>query len=595
MACVDEEFNIHRYLWHFIESPSEDDFCYLCKKILKEPMLTECCGNHLCRACAEPSIASKKLLQCPSCEQYSVMCILDKAKWRHVLELKISCPLQERGCEWTGEIQRSDEHLMLGCEYMDFECSNGCGESLERHEIAEHLKKFCPKRKVSCEYCKEVGTLELMVGDHLLKCPSYSVICPYGCGDRFKQVLSEQHSKECSHMAVSCPYRFAGCDVTFARRMMQQHLEEDIHRHSHLQSKYFHEELSKKSHEFTQQKDVSDRLYEYYDELRQVSASKIEFSSKLLLEQIVVESTQTLDKGVRKINQSLTELKHRLEWSHEHMEHTVKRLVCQMPSKLWEVDPKELQFASKLASGQFSEVWKGLQYGEKQVAIKKHKSGSMTSSKFLQEARALRDLEHDNILTLLGVCTSEEPILLITEYMTHGNLLDFLKNAGKAISLSQQVSIIQQIASGLAHLENMNCIHRAVNSRSILVGDNLQCKIGSFTLAKMLEEGKTEYNIPQGERVPIKWSAPEVLIHNKCSTKSDMWSFGVVQYEVITLKGLKMSNSMAEVFIKTRSKIEQPQGCPELLHKLVVQCLEKDPDSRPSFALYLDKLQNLRH
>ena len=207
----------------------------------------------------------------------------------------------------------------------------------------------------------------------------------------------------------------------------------------------------------------------------------------------------------------------------------------------------------------------------------------------------MRDLEHENILTLLGVCTKKEPILIITEYMSNDNLSHFLKYQVKTITLSQQVSIIQQVALGMAYLESKNYVHRALSSRNVFIGDNVLCKLGSFSLAKMLKESEHEYDIPQGERVPIKWSAPEVLTHNKCSIKSDMWSFGVVQYEVLTLKTLKMSNSMATFFILTESRIEQPlPGCPEPLHKLLVQSLGENPDTRPSFASYVIKLQDMK-
>ena len=130
--------------------------------------------------------------------------------------------------------------------------------------------------------------------------------------------------------------------------------------------------------------------------------------------------------------------------------------------------------------------------------------------------------------------------------MIHGNLLQFLRSHGKTLAHPEQLDIIQQVASGMAYLAGINCVHRSLTSRSVLVGNELKCKIGSFTVAHMLDKDECEYKIPQGERVPTKWSAPEILLHSTCSTKSDVWSFGILQYEVMTCGVLKVPNTRVE-------------------------------------------------
>ena len=582
-----EDFDIHKWQWQFIGSLSEDDFCCLCKKILKEPMLTECCGAQACKTCIEPKISFKQLLQCPNCKQSSVICISNKARWRDILKLKVSCLLQSKGCKWTGSIQEGHKHLICDCMNMDIECSKGCGQLIERNKITVHLEQFCPKRQVSCEYCKERGKAETITGDHLLECPDYPIVCDQGCGKQFRQAQFQGHVAECVEMIVPCDFQFAGCDVHLRRELMPQHLMEEIQIHSCLQSTYVCSKLAE-DHLIQKCKEDNEMMLEEAMELSKTIAIEVVESNK---HRIASACMQQLKQRTLVINQRMIDNRDKVAKAHEFIKKAEKKL---LPNTLWEVDPKCIQLQSKIISGQFTEVWKGQKYGE-QVAIKKCITGSVTPSKFLQEAFVMRDLEHDNILKLLGVCTKEEPILIITEYMPKDNLSHFLKYQAETIILSQQVSIIQQVASGMAYLESKNCVHRAVSCRSVLIGDNVLCKIGSFSLAKMLKQSEQEYNIPQGERVPIKWSAPEVLTHNKCSIKSDMWSFGVVQYEVLSLKVLKMPNSMATFFILTESRIEQPPpGCPEPLYRLVVQSLGKNPDTRPSFASYVTKLQAMK-
>ena len=594
MAKPKEQFNIHEYQGQFIESPSDTDYCSLCRKILKEPMLTECCGTHLCKTCAQPNIRYEKLQECHKCDRQTVSCILDKPKWRNVLELKVKCPFQEQGCEWTREIGESYDHLIVECEHMSFECNHGCGKKLVRQKIADHLEKHCPKRQVTCEHCNERGEAEAIRGDHLLKCPDCLIVCPSGCGTQFKQAQYDEHRETCGEVIVPCEFKYAGCDICLQRKLLPEHLREDTRKHIHLQSKFVQDKLEVSEQDFISQIEVSERIYDLYLQSAQAKTEEILEASSEQMKKITAESKKQLEQLSKNVDYKLVDLDNNLQVLYEQNQQKVTKLLEKVPDTLWQLDLGALHFESKIASGQFNEVWKGLQYELRQVAIKKHKLGSMTSSNFLQEALVMRDLEDDNILTLFGVCTKEEPMLIVTEYMTHGNLLHFLRNEGKEMSLSQQVSIIRQAASGMAYLESIKCVHRAVNSRSVLIGDSLQCKLGSFSLAKILEEDEQEYKIPQGERVPIKWSAPEVLIRNKCSSKSDVWSFGVVQYEVLTLRGLKMTVAMAETFIRTGSKIEQPPGCPQPLYDLVVQCLRKDPDTRPSFSSYVAELQSLR-
>ena len=590
------KYDVHQYKWEFIaESPSDDDFCLLCKRIVCEPVLTECCGIHLCKMCAvRCNMRDNRLLQCPSCMQHSVLCILDKAKWRNIFNLKVKCPLQERGCEWIGTIRESQEHLNKECKNVDLNCSWGCGKVIERHELLDHLQNSCRKRQVICKYCQTAGEFKMISGSHLLKCPDYPIACFLGCGEKFKQIHKELHLKVCPQVVTQCPYEFAGCDVTTKRNELSEHLKEGIQQHRILQSKHFQKELKKISFEFQKQEERSEKLYKYYDELNKMNATKSESSTKLLLKQFDTRSAHMLDWKSKEFSQKIGELKFKIRQSHEHLELAARQMISSIPNMMWKVDLKALKLESKIISGQFCEVWKGTHHNEKQAAIKRQKPGSTTLSKFLQEALTLKQFDHINILKLIGVCTSEGENLIVTEFMIYGSLLDFFKSKESVLTTEQQVSILEQAASGMAYLEGMNCVHRAVRSHSTLIGENFKCKIGSFSLAKILKGDEQEDKIPQGERMPIKWSAPEVLIHSICSTKSDVWSFGILQYEIMTCKVLKMLITNVECFIQVQSTLKCPPGCSEKQYNLIIQCLNQNPSMRPSFSTVVEQLTTFR-
>ena len=538
MAGTDQEFDIHWFTWQFIESPSEDNFCTICRRILKKPVITECCSKRLCSSCVELITVPS---QCPFCSHFPVSCMFDGDKYEEILELKIECPLTSRGCEWIGNIKKSELHLEVECQYADFDCSNGCGESIERNMMEDHLKNECQIRQSICRYCQKVSEYWLISNDHLLTCPE---------------------------VEVPCSYKHIGCKVLIKRSLLSEHLLEDTQAHLHMQSIFIRDKLNKsRSTSQHMLEEGENRLPNY-----------TEFSRSALL---------TEQKKLREIGQT-EELKQNedaqsLGLLHMRQENTVKQLF-KIHSLLWELDFRQLQYECRVTSGQFSEVWKGIQYGEKQVAIKKHKSGSMTAAKFLQEAHILQNLSHTNILTLFGVCTREQPILIITEYMIHGNLANFIKTTGNTLNFIQKADIIKQVACGMAYLAGTNCIHRGLTSRSILIGRELKCKISSFRLAQMLKNDKSEFEIPHGEGILIKWSAPEVLISRKISSKSDVWSFGILQYEVLTGKQLKMSNTDAEQFIKSEGHLLcPPPDCPDVIYEKIAKCLSSESTQRPSF------------
>ena len=260
----------------------------------------------------------------------------------------------------------------------------------------------------------------------------------------------------------------------------------------------------------------------------------------------------------------------------------------------WETDRESVCLIKKIETGKYSELWEGLWNDTTSVAVKTTKLDSTETERLYKEMKILKQLSHPNMIELYAVCTKEEPIYIITELTKHGNLLQYLRGEGRSVYLPQLIGMMAQIAAGMAYLGEKNYIHQDLAARNIVLAEGLVCKLADFSSVQAITAGI--YEPHAGIKLPIKWTALEVILYSYFTIKSDVWSFGILMYELITRGRLPypaMTNAQVVQALKTGYRMPSPKGCPEQLYEIMMECWRDDAAARPTFEVLQHKLEEL--
>uniref|UniRef100_A0A8C6X087 receptor protein-tyrosine kinase n=1 Tax=Neogobius melanostomus TaxID=47308 RepID=A0A8C6X087_9GOBI len=269
-----------------------------------------------------------------------------------------------------------------------------------------------------------------------------------------------------------------------------------------------------------------------------------------------------------------------------------------------EIDSSCVKIEEVIGSGEFGEVYKGRlkPVGKKEipVAIKTLKVGYSERQRrdFLSEASIMGQFDQPNIIRLEGVVTKSRPTMIITEFMENGALDFFLRQNDGQFPVIQLVGMLRGIASGMRYLAEMSYVHRDLAARNILVNSNLVCKVSDFGLSRYLEEDTSDptYTSSLGGKIPVRWTAPEAIAYRKFTSASDVWSYGIVTWEVMSYGERPywdMSNQDVINAIEQDFRLPAPMDCPVVLHQLMLDCWQKDRNARPKFPDIVSMLDKM--
>ncbi|XP_038054952.1 tyrosine-protein kinase receptor Tie-1-like [Patiria miniata] len=259
-----------------------------------------------------------------------------------------------------------------------------------------------------------------------------------------------------------------------------------------------------------------------------------------------------------------------------------------------------------LGSGNFGHVYRATADGiyhpgiKSEVAVKilKKSADANVVADFEKEIVVQKDLiKHPNIVSMLGYCTETQPFYLILEYLSRGNLQQYLrakKDAWRVDAVEgaqpacpfQLLTFASEIANGMDYLSSMGCIHRDLATRNILLSDDLVCKLSDFGLARDISETE-QYEKTSRGLVPVRWLALECLVQNVYTTMSDVWSFGVLLWEIVTLGDHPYRGMSASEIIDVLAegyRLPNPSHCHNQLYTLMMECWRLSPSRRPSFG-----------
>ncbi|KAI3745247.1 hypothetical protein L1987_58356 [Smallanthus sonchifolius] len=260
----------------------------------------------------------------------------------------------------------------------------------------------------------------------------------------------------------------------------------------------------------------------------------------------------------------------------------------------WEIDPQFLTLDHKVASGSFGDLYKGA-YRSQEVAIKMLKAEHITTNmqqEFAQEVYIMRKIRHKNVVQFIGACTEPSNLCIVTEFMSGGSLYDYLHKQKGTFKLPVLLKVAIDISRGMNYLHQNNIIHRDLKAANLLMDENDVVKVADFGVARV----KAQTGVMTAETGTYRWMAPEVIEHKSYDLKVDVFSFGIVLWELLTgkLPYEYLTPVQAAIGVVQKGlRPTIPKNTQPKLAKLLVRCWQKDSSLRPNFSEIIDILKKI--
>nr|XP_009688600.1 PREDICTED: protein-tyrosine kinase 2-beta [Struthio camelus australis] len=263
------------------------------------------------------------------------------------------------------------------------------------------------------------------------------------------------------------------------------------------------------------------------------------------------------------------------------------------------ISREDITLGRILGEGFFGEVYEGIYTNSKgervNVAVKtcKKDCSPENKDKFLSEAVLMKKLDHPHIVKLIGIA-EEEPTWIIMELYPYGELGQYLEQNKHLLAVPTLILYALQISKALAYLEAINCVHRDIAVRNILVASPECVKLGDFGLSRYIEE--EEYYKASVTRLPIKWMSPESINFRRFTTASDVWMFAVCMWEILSYGKQPffwLENKDVIGVLEKGDRLPKPDLCPPILYTLMTRCWDYDPSERPKFKELVCSLSDI--
>ncbi|XP_078379826.1 fibroblast growth factor receptor 1-A-like isoform X2 [Oculina patagonica] len=285
----------------------------------------------------------------------------------------------------------------------------------------------------------------------------------------------------------------------------------------------------------------------------------------------------------------------------------------------WEINREQVKIIKVIGKGAFSQVAKATAWNirgneeNRTVAVKMLKANAPDSDRkdLLAEVELMKKLKpHPHVIKLMACVTETDPLLVLIEYVPFGDLLGYLRKSRglndtyfkdpdvkpqTSLTAEQLIRFAWQVADGMFYLSSKKIIHRDLAARNVLVGEGEKCKVTDFGMARNVHQDDIYTKQSRG-RLPVKWTAYEALLYGTYTTQSDVWSYGVLLYEILTVGGSPYPGINARQIARKLQegfRMPKPKHVDNKLYQTMLKCWEENPNDRPSFAKLKDTMKDM--